>query len=50
MSYITVNAVARMVASLGPGALMAKVDIKVVYWLIPVNPDDHPLLAVQWRG
>ena len=50
MSYITVDAVARTVASLGPRALMAKVDIKAVYWLIPVHPDDRPLLAVQWRG
>ena len=46
MFYITVNSVARTVASLNSGALMANVDIKATYRLIPVHPDNCPM---QWR-
>ena len=50
MSYITVDVVAKKLASLGPGALMAKVDVEAAYRLIPVHPKDRHLLAVQWKG
>ena len=50
MSYITVDMVVKELASLGPGALMAKVDVEAAYRLVPVHPDDRPLLAVQWKG
>ena len=50
MSYITVDAVARTLASWGPGALMAKVDVEAAYRLIPVHPEDCQLLAVRWKG
>ena len=50
MSYITVDTVAKKLASLGPGALMAKVDVESAYRLVPVHPDDRPLLAIQWNG
>ena len=50
LSYITVASVASVVASLGTGSLMAKVDIESAYRLIPVHPDDRPLLAVTWHG
>ena len=50
LSYVTVDTVASVVASFGPGSLMAKVDIESAYRLIPVHPDDHPLLAVTWHG
>ena len=46
LSYVTVDTVAQAVASLGRGALMAKVDIESAYRLIPVHPEDRPLLAV----
>ena len=29
---------------------MAKLDIKSAYRIIPVHPDDRPLLGMQWRG
>ena len=40
LSYVTVDTVATVVASLGPASLMAKVDIQSAYRLIPVHPDD----------
>ena len=35
---------------LGSGSLMAKIDIKSAYRLIPVHPRDRLLLGMQWRG
>ena len=50
LSYTTVDDIAAVVAQLGRGALIAKVDIESAYRLIPVHPDDRPLQAVQWDG
>ena len=35
---------------LGPGTLLAKIDIKSAFRLIPVHPADRHLLAMEWRG
>ena len=50
LSYTTVDEIAAVAASLGPGALLAKVDIESAYRLIPVHPADRPLQVVQWQG
>ena len=49
LSYVTVDRIARMVAALGKGALMAKVDVEAAYRLVPIHPDDRPLLAIRWH-
>ena len=46
LSCITVEQVA---ATLGGGALLAKVDIKSTYTLVPIHPADKPLLAIQLK-
>ena len=38
-----------MLAKLGTGALLAKVDIESEYWLIPVHPDDRLLFAMLYK-
>lgn len=38
-----------MLLTLGEGALMAKLDLKDAYCLVPVHPDDRPLLGMQWK-
>lgn len=48
LSYTTVDAVAEIIATLGRGALLAKIDIESAYRLIPVHPQDRVLQAVQW--
>ena len=48
LTYTTVDDIAETAAHLGPGTLLAKVDIESAYWLIPVHPDDRLLQAVQW--
>ena len=50
LSYTTVDKVARAAQQLGTGALLAKVNIKSAYRLVPVHPDDRPLLGVIWKG
>ena len=50
LSYATVDEAASQVVRLGRGALMAKVDIKTAYRLVPIHPDDHLLLGMQLEG
>jgi hypothetical protein len=35
---------------MGPGALMAKFDVKAAYRNIPINPDDRYLLGMKLAG
>ena len=49
MHYASVNA-ADMIRQLGPGTLMAKVDLHQAYRILPVHADDHPLLGIQWSA
>ena len=50
MSYTTVDDAALIVSHLGEGAMMTKVDIESAYRLVPVHPQDRPLLAMSWQG
>ena len=49
LSYVTVMDGSRGIASFGRGALMAKVDIRNVYRVVPVHPDDRWLMGMLWR-
>ena len=40
LKYVTVNQVAMKAVSLGKGALLAKIDIKSAYRLIPIAPQE----------
>ncbi len=42
--------VARAAQTMGRGTLLAKVDIASAYRLVPVHPQDRPLLGVHWYG
>ena len=50
LSYISIDDVARIIARIGKGALMGKMDIKSAYRIVPVHPDDQLLLGVKWQG
>ena len=50
LRYISVEEVAAMARRLGRGALLAKLDIRSAYRLVPVSPIDRCLLGVEWRG
>ena len=48
--YVKVDDAARAILALGTGALLAKVDIKSAYRIVPVHPEDRHLLGMQWQG
>ena len=50
LRYTTVEEVAGRTQTLGQGALLAKIDIKSAYRLVPVHPDDRHLLGFEWGG
>ena len=50
LRYPSVHDGARMARALGKGALLAKLDLKNAYRIIPVHPDDRWLLGVRWQG
>ena len=50
LSYVSVDEAARAAAKLGRGALLAKVDIKSAYRIVPVHPEDRLLLEMLWEG
>ena len=49
LSYTRVDQVAQKVMELGPGTQLAKLDDKSAYRIIPVHPDDRPLLGMVWK-
>ena len=50
LQYTSVDDAITMIQNHGPGALMAKTDVKQAFRLIPVQPADWPLLGIQWQG
>ena len=50
MSYILVDDAIRQIITLGQGTLLAKIDIKSAFRLIPVHPADRHVLAMEWQG
>ena len=49
LQYIKVEEVAKQVFLSGQGTLMGKTDVKSAFRIVPVHPDDRPLLGMQWR-
>ena len=50
LQYTSVDRAARLVASCGHGALMAKTDLSSAYRHVPVHADDQNLLGLEWNG
>ena len=50
LSYVSVDDAARTATRLDQGALLAKVDIKSAYRMVPVHPEDRLLLGMSWNG
>ena len=50
LSYISIDEIARLVASMGRGTLLAKMDIHNAYRMVPVHPEDRALLGMRWKG
>ena len=50
LTYPRVEDAVRLIKAAGPGASMAKLDLKAAYRHVPVHPDDQSLLAIRLCG
>ena len=50
LSYPSVEEAASMACYLGHHPLMAKLDLKNAYQMVPVHAEDRHLLVVKWKG
>jgi hypothetical protein len=50
VQYATVADAIELIKRAGPGCFMSKTDIKSAFRIIPIQPSDHPLLGMKWRG
>lgn len=50
LAYVTVEQAGKEVVRQGQGTLLAKLDIKSAYRIVPVHPDDRWLLGMRWQG
>ena len=49
LSYISVDDAINQIIAIGPNTLLAKLDIKNAFQLLPVHPTDRHLLAMEWE-
>lgn len=49
VSYVRVDDAITLLRQLGPGALMAKLDLKSAYRMVPVHELDQHLLGITWN-
>ena len=50
LSYVTVDELADVILQVGHKTLLAKLDIKSAYRIVPVHPEDRQFLGMQWEG
>ena len=50
LQYVRVDDAIQILQSLGPGAFMAKTDLKSAFRLMPIHPDDWNLLGIYWQS
>ena len=50
LKYITVDTAISHILTFGPGTLLAKIDIKHAFRLLPVHPADRHVLAMCWNN
>ena len=50
LHYASIEDAVQVVQHLGPGTLLAKLDLRKAYRVIPVHSDDHALLGIKWES
>ena len=50
IQYSTVDEAISLVTSFGAMAVMAKVDLRTAFRMVPVSPADWDFLGMQWQG
>ena len=49
MTYVTMDGSVGAIRQAGGGAFLAEVDVKQAYRIVPVHPEDRPLLGMMWE-
>ena len=49
IKYTSIDDAVAILRNLGRGALMAKLELKDAYRIVPIHPQDRPLLGMRWR-
>lgn len=47
--YATIEDATKAIKAIGPAVWLAKVDVEAAFRIMPVCPDDKPLLCFHWR-
>ena len=47
IKYASIDDAVQLIRGLGEGSLLAKLDLKDAYRIVPVHPDDRPLLGMR---
>ena len=50
LKYITIDSAIDQIKQIGYGTLMAKIDVKSAFRLLPVHPADRHLLSTKWNN
>ena len=50
IQYASIDDEVKIIRQLGPGAQLAKLDLREAYRVVPVHPEDCPRLGMQWKG
>ena len=50
VQYTTFKEVLTMVATAGPGSYIGYADAKDAYYRLPIHPDDHGMMGIQWAN
>ncbi|XP_062618317.1 uncharacterized protein LOC134279921 [Saccostrea cucullata] len=50
VSYTTIDDAIKLIKKIGKNCLLAKTDIASAFRILPVHPNDHELLGIQFKG
>ena len=50
LKYVTIDEAIREIIQLGRGTLLAKIDTRHAFRLLPIHPTDRHMLGMQWNG
>ena len=48
--YVTVDDAVAMVTEYGKGCIMAKIDLKAAFRMVPIVAEEWDLLELHWKG
>ena len=50
VQYSTVDDAVELISRYGTGTILAKIDLKAAFRMVPIDPKDWDLLSMKWQG